>query len=58
MHHLYVSNMKILLHSNAKSLSAVVMSSFSQHYSAILLRGLLKLHPNLNPRVIVLVVIG
>lgn len=56
MHHLYVLGQKILLHPNAESLPAVVMSLFSQHYFAILLRGFLKLPPNLNPCVIALVV--
>lgn len=57
MHHLNVSDRKILLHPNAKSLPAVVMSLFSQNYSAMLLRGFLKLPPNLKPCIIVLVVL-
>lgn len=56
MHHLRVSDKKILLHPKEESLPAEVMSLVSQHYSAMLLRGFLKLPPNLQPSVIVLVV--
>lgn len=56
MHHLCVSDKKILLHPKVESLPAEVVSLFPQHYSAMLLRGFLKLPPNLQPSVTVLVV--